>query len=218
MVFFRPESAINADSPTEVKAWEYLRLYAVDEMTPPAAEAALQEILGDEFSATSIWRRVLSQTMGCETAEEALQVLADVRAQLESPMPAASPTLSDAPPQLTSAEKELMDAVCDLQQLTLEFQNDADIVAAVCHEEAVEKGEVIEIDDDSEDEDDVPDMATVDILQLCQQLEKICLAKGQVDQSMVLAKELRQFRAHVQRDELLNSKQLTPAEAWGMKQ
>ncbi|KAJ7815536.1 hypothetical protein B0H13DRAFT_1924160 [Mycena leptocephala] len=177
-------------------------------MVLPTAEAALQEVLGDQFGATSIWHRVLNQIMGCQTADEALKVLADGRAQFDSPMPVASSALSDAPPQLTSAEKELVEAVCaamptfddlvdppeecDMGQSQFEFQNNADIIAAFHHEKAV-KGE------------------------LCQQLEKICLAKGQVDQSMVLAKELQQFCAHVQWDELLNSKQITLAEAWGMK-
>jgi hypothetical protein len=214
-------------------------------MTLPAAKAALHDFLGEEFTETSKWRKILGDLMACEDGDNALKVLADGKAQFHSPGDASAPDLplSNPPAQLASAETDLMEIVRDLhgwkristagmptikdlvdppeeheiRQSQFDFQTDAKIVAAVRQEEAIERGEVIEIIDDSDDEDLAPDMVTADVLELCQKLEKICLAKGQPDQSMALAQELRQFRAHVRRDELLNNKQITLAEAWGMK-
>ncbi|KAJ7798000.1 hypothetical protein B0H14DRAFT_3493064 [Mycena olivaceomarginata] len=155
---------------------------------------------------------------------QALKILTEGKAQFESSASISSTLISpvsNRPAQLTSAENKLMEAVKDLRdrrrisaasmptfedlvdppeerdigQLQFEFQNDAEIVAVVHHDQAVERGEVMEIDHDSDDKDSAPDMVTTDLLQLCQKLEKVCLSKGQPEQSMVLVKELRQFRA-----------------------
>ncbi|KAJ7833222.1 hypothetical protein B0H14DRAFT_2591584 [Mycena olivaceomarginata] len=205
-------------------------------MTLPAAEAALRDFLGEEFTETSKWRKILGDLMACEDGDDALKVLADGKAQFHSPGDASADLpLLNPPAQLTSAETDLMEIVrdlhgrkristagmptiedlvnppeeCEIEQSQFNFQTDAEIVAAIRQEKPLRGA--------SNDEDLAPDMATTDVLELCQKLEKICLAKGQPNQSMALAQELRQFRAHVRRDELLNNKQITLAEAWGMK-
>ncbi|KAJ7861116.1 hypothetical protein B0H14DRAFT_2576258 [Mycena olivaceomarginata] len=89
-----------------------------------------------------------------------------------------------------------------------EFSEDADIVAFVRHEEAVARGEIIEVDSDDEDEvedDPAPEMGTADV----------CLTKGDPTQSFELSQALRLFRGHVQREVVLNARQTTLEESWG---
>ncbi|KAJ7790602.1 hypothetical protein B0H14DRAFT_2625838 [Mycena olivaceomarginata] len=65
--------------------------------------------------------------------------------------------------------------------------------------------------------DNAATLGTAELLKLCQTLEKVCVAKGDPAQNMELSNALRIVRRHVQRGEMSNSKQLTLAEAWGVK-
>ncbi|KAJ7669570.1 hypothetical protein B0H17DRAFT_1142133 [Mycena rosella] len=96
--------------------------------------------------------------------------------------------------------------------------SDASIVAQVRHEAAVERGEIIEIDDEdeeSEDEQKSPEMTTAEVMKLCRTHKTVCLLKGDLTQSMELLHTLRQFRGNIQREETKNARQLTLSEAWG---
>ena len=80
----------------------------------------------------------------------------------------------DRPPTL----EEILDPVEEqvLRESPYTFEDgDAGIVAEVRREEAITKGEIIEVDSDSEDEEKVPDMSKADISNLCLQLEKVSL-------------------------------------------
>ncbi|KAJ7685869.1 hypothetical protein B0H17DRAFT_1137348 [Mycena rosella] len=96
--------------------------------------------------------------------------------------------------------------------------SDASIVAQVRHEAAVERGEIIEIDDEdeeSEDEQKSPEMTTAEVMKLCRTHKTVCLSKGDLTQSMELSRTLQQFRGNIQREETKNARQLTLSEAWG---
>ncbi|KAJ7671860.1 hypothetical protein B0H17DRAFT_1141401 [Mycena rosella] len=96
--------------------------------------------------------------------------------------------------------------------------SDASIVAQVRHEAAVERGEIIKIDDkdsESEDEEKSPEMTTAEVMKLCCTHKTACLSKGDLTQSMELSRALRQFRGNIQREETKNARQLTLSEAWG---
>ncbi|KAJ7874064.1 hypothetical protein B0H14DRAFT_3437982 [Mycena olivaceomarginata] len=121
------------------------------------------------------------------------------------------PTLED----LVDPEDE-----CDIGNAQFKVQTDAEIVAAVCYEEAVARGDVMEVDSEEEEEDEPegePDLTTAEMLSLFQKLEKACLTKGQPDQSIALADHLRRFRANVQREEFLAAKQVTLDDMWRRK-
>jgi hypothetical protein len=98
-----------------------------------------------------------------------------------------------------------------------QFTGDDDIVAYVRHEEAVARGEVIEVDDSDDEEESSPEMGSTDVLKLCATLEKVCLTKGDPTQSMELSQALWVFRGHLQREELFNARQTTLEESWGVK-
>ncbi|KAJ7670535.1 hypothetical protein B0H17DRAFT_1141764 [Mycena rosella] len=209
-------------------------------MTLPVVEKALREFLGDKFSVNSLWRMTLDRLIGCEDGDEALNVLTQAQSQVSG----STPALPSPPPQLVSMENDLMNKITilhqrkrittsgmptiddlvdpadehDVGQSEFDFQTDEQIVDAVRHEEAIARGDVMDVDDsDNEGEEETPDLSTAEILELCQKLEKACLMKGEPDQSMALTGHLRQFHANIRREEFLGAKQITLAEAWGRK-
>ncbi|KAJ6549490.1 hypothetical protein B0H10DRAFT_2242872 [Mycena sp. CBHHK59/15] len=114
MYYSSLDDSTKPDAPEDVKAWEFLRRFAVDEMTLPVAEEALQGFLGDKFSKTSIWRKTLGQLIGYEDGDEALKVLAQARSEFE---PISSFPAPHCPAdQLTSSENKLMEVIADLHQ------------------------------------------------------------------------------------------------------
>jgi hypothetical protein len=92
---------------------------------------------------------------------------------------------------------------------------DTEIVAEVRHQMAVESGEVIEVDSDSEAEDEgEADVGKAEMIRLCQQLEGLCIKYGATDSSLDLSRQLRRFRAYLRQEELKNASQKTLDVFW----
>ena len=71
---------------------------------------------------------------------------------------------------------------------------DQDIMAQVQHKIAVQKGEIIEIEDeDSDDEDNFLNVSHSDTIKLCDQLKKLSPKYGNSLTSLKLTKQLHQF-------------------------
>ncbi|KAG1854820.1 hypothetical protein DFJ58DRAFT_745637 [Suillus subalutaceus] len=92
---------------------------------------------------------------------------------------------------------------------------DMAIVVAVSREIAENQGEVIEADSDDDSEEDhdaAPEVSRVEALALCQRLEGACLQHGHSQDSthtLDLLKQIRRFRAQLQREELFHARQTT---------
>jgi len=91
---------------------------------------------------------------------------------------------------------------------------EAEIVAEVKHQMAIERGEIVEADNDDDDDgdektDDDTDLpvSTAEIMRLCEQVERLCFKHGAGESSLELPKHLRRFRAHLRHTELKNAKQ-----------
>ncbi|CAA7270543.1 unnamed protein product [Cyclocybe aegerita] len=147
----------------------------------------------------------------------------------------STPTKGRPPlPQLQSAEEDLMKVVQDLKArrriigapLTLEemlnpvggdeigerefhFEDDDEIMARVRHEQAVARGEVIELDSEDEEDDDHPRLSTREIMDLCTQLERACISENDPETSLDFLHGLRRFRIHLRRREAMGAKQTT---------
>ena len=234
-----PEESSVCSNPA---VWNIIREFATTEMTIPQVEKQLTDLLGNQYNDKD-WRPAIDAVNNAEgdvTATlEAVKELASTshlpRLTIRIPArPNQVPT-----PQLQSVEADLMNAVQELKKrnriygepLTLEelvnpieetqdgdspkeFDGDAEIVAEVKHQMAVERGEIIDVaDDDDEDdeEDDDKDLpvSTAEILQLCKQVERLCFKHGAGESSSELPKHLRRFRAHLLHAELKNAKQTT---------
>jgi len=93
--------------------------------------------------------------------------------------------------------------------------NDDKIIAQVCHEKALEQGEIIEIEsEEEEDEDMPPQVTTTKALEMCRILGSFCLNTG-AGSAMELSKALRCFRAEMSWKYMQNMKQPTLADLWG---
>jgi hypothetical protein len=219
-------------------AWEILRRFAGSDMTLPQAEAELSSHLGIRYRHKD-WSSALDAVMNAEgdtvKAQIAIQEIsvACERPKLTIRIPAARPL------QLVTMEQELMASVEELQkknrifgglpaieELTDPVQErevlehspyafpggDKDIVEQVLHEERVQRGEVIEVDNSDGDEDDNEDIdahvTRRDAIALVAQLERLTIKFGDVKDNVTeLSQKLRQFRVQLLRDDLLNSKQ-----------
>jgi hypothetical protein len=90
---------------------------------------------------------------------------------------------------------------------------DEEIVEQVQHQIAVDNGEVMVVDSESDGDNEVesePKLSTAEIMTMCQQLEGVCREKmGGSDCVYHLSQNLRRFRGYLRREELKNAKQMT---------
>ncbi|KAG2119173.1 uncharacterized protein F5147DRAFT_802054 [Suillus discolor] len=98
---------------------------------------------------------------------------------------------------------------------------DNEIVEEVRRQMAIERGDIIELDSDSEDGDEdenvTPEYTLTQVFMLCQQLEDACLQFGELELSFDLSKRLRAIRAGVRREEIRGAKQTTIDSYFGGK-
>ena len=233
------------DSPIAA-AWNVLEELATTDMTLPQAEDRLQSVLGDGY-VDEEWRPALCAVMAAENdVEAALNSISNLRltADLDRTIP-----ISDEPPaQSHNVEEDLLKCVARLKERnrifgpasTLEelvnpveeqeigedsrkFESDEDIVDAVRREEAITRGEIIEVDSDDEDDpghqvDDDADIGVTEMMALCQRLEKASLKGGTSNAlSYNVSQVLRRFRVELSRVQIQNAKQVTLTSLWGTK-
>jgi len=90
---------------------------------------------------------------------------------------------------------------------------DNEIVEEVRRQMAIERGDIMEVDSDSEDGDKAenvtPEYTFTQVFMLYQQLEDACLQFGELEVSFDLSKRLWAFRACVCREEIHGAKQTT---------
>ncbi|KAH7929555.1 DDE-domain-containing protein [Leucogyrophana mollusca] len=226
-------------------AWSIIREFANDDnMSLPAAEKRLAAHLGARYTDDD-WHPALKAVMDAERdavkANEAVERLAAAalrRTGLTLKIPARPQVQA---PQLVALEKDLMDSVENLknrkriigQPPTVDeilapveekevgdsvhrFEGgDTAIVAEAQRQLAVERGEVIEVDsDDEDDEDKAPVLSHADLTRICEQLEVACISYGDSESSLDLSRHLRRFRALIRHDELMNARQTTLNSFW----
>lgn len=109
---------------------------------------------------------------------------------------------------------ELVNPISESEQDELLADSSVEgIVQQVRLETAMANGEAVEVEDsDSDDECDgesAPTLSRRDLISLCQQLALNCMQYGDPQASLDLSDQLLKFRATLQREELLNSKQST---------
>ena len=95
----------------------------------------------------------------------------------------------------------------------LDFRSDADIVAAVHHEMAIERGEIEQ--EDGLDDEKEPERAALsqhEIIQLCKTLEKVSLLEVDAtfsSESLNLTSQLQKYQAHLQKMDIKSLQQST---------
>ena len=100
-------------------------------------------------------------------------------------------------------EREVGDSV------TMFPGGDEDIVAQVNYEMAVKRGEVVEIEDDDEDEEDTPNFTLTEMIKICETMEELTLAYGNPELRLGLSQGLRKFRVDLQKMQNATASQAT---------
>ena len=207
-------------------------------MTLPEAEARMKEILGTHYIDGN-WRPALEAVMNAEgdpdTAASAVEQLAQASScrtglKFKIWIPARQPLA-----QLTALEDEVATSIQDLktrnrifgeppsvdeflepakeQQVGESFEGGDEAIIAVVKQEMAEKaGQVIEVESESDEEDDPqPEVSRAEMLGLCQRLEGGCLQFGNADSTVPrdFMKQIRLFQAHLRCEELLHRMQTT---------
>ncbi|KAJ7790055.1 hypothetical protein B0H14DRAFT_2626414 [Mycena olivaceomarginata] len=198
-------------------------------MTMPQAQEELKKRLGEHYVEAD-WIEALSAIQVCE--EDIELSLEKVEKLVEAAQHVPQLTIKiSAASQIEVLERRLESLVVELKERkciigtppTLEeilnppeeleigedmftFEGgDAEIVATVQQQLAVEHGEieVIEVDsDESDDDEDTPHASSAKVQVLCEKLESLCVGHGG---SLDLQRQLRQFRGTLRRDKLLNA-------------
>ncbi|KAG1731309.1 hypothetical protein EDD22DRAFT_852902 [Suillus occidentalis] len=120
------------------------------------------------------------------------------------------------PDLISPTVEELLDPVEEREVGGHDYEfpgGDKDIVEEVQRQMAIERGDIIEVDSDSEeheeDEKTTLEYTFTEVIALSQQLEEACLQFGELGASFDLLKRLRAFRACVRREEIRGAKQRT---------
>ncbi|KIJ49862.1 hypothetical protein M422DRAFT_246227 [Sphaerobolus stellatus SS14] len=87
---------------------------------------------------------------------------------------------------------------------------DKEITEKVKYDLAVERGEIIEVEDDSEEEEDAEEIMSIkEVKRLCEIIEQECVRYALPEVGLELAGHLRRFWGHLQRVEDENARQTT---------
>jgi len=219
-------------------AWDLIHQYAVGMMSLPDVETALSTHLGDHYVNTN-WEPVLKAIMESEDDESALDAVATHRTATQSHsgikicIPARQ--LASAEAELMESVCWLkernrihgplpsVDNVVeppeerDLPEPVLDGSVGA-IADEVCREAAIANGEIADEADNGENDDEDSGEALAEavalphdkLIELCKQLEAGCMYYGGDAQfSFNLSRDLIKFRALLQWEALLTSKQTT---------
>ncbi|KAI6109416.1 hypothetical protein EDD16DRAFT_1522441 [Pisolithus croceorrhizus] len=191
-----------------LEAWSIIHQFAQDpDMTLPTAETKCQELLKDQF-VYEHWQGALNTVMDAEgdvtEAIAAVERLATATLH-HTGLTIKLPTHSCLP-QFTVLEEALTEPLPTLDEILdpkeeqeigesqYQFEGgDAEIVAMVQHELAVKQGEIVEIQSDDEDEEILVTPSTTDLIQMCKTLEVACVAAGDEDSTLDLARSLQKW-------------------------
>ena len=214
-------------------AWDFIHQYATGTISLPNVETALHMHLGDRYVNTD-WAPVLKAVMESEDNESALDAVSTHRTATQS---RSSIKICIPARQLTSAEGELMESVRQLKERNrihgplppvnevVEPPEERDlpepvlvgsveaIADEVRRETAITNGEIVDVDNGENDDEDNAEAGALprdELIKLCKQLEASCMYYGGDAQfSFNLSCDLIKFRALLQREALLTSKQTT---------
>ncbi|KAJ3745122.1 hypothetical protein DFH05DRAFT_1524784 [Lentinula detonsa] len=233
-----------------IEGWKILQTFVVTtSMTLPQAEDALKEVFGAQYK-DEVWRSMLSKITSQEPDSDRGPILAEIETHLQSLHPSSTVEtgMPSSSAEISPVETELMDAVSllkkrnrifgplptleelvnpaeekDIGESAYQFGENAEekIVKQVRYEEAVKRGEIVEIEEDEEDEEESsPDVSLSELLKNLKLVEEQC-GTGCIEDAAVaedalhLIDQMRRFRGQVQKLQDVNSKQSSILQFFG---
>lgn len=210
------------------KGWNVINTFASSGMTLPQAEDVLKKIFGDQYN-DDYWRPALKIVTETEPDEDVHSLINALQEKSRSQNQAFIPTeYCEVAAEVTSSIKELerrnrifegaptadayIEPEIEREVEVLPIRTDDQLVAEVLREQAVERGEIVEEEDDScGDEEAESEMSTRDVLLCMTNLRKALLSRG--DLCVRTAKMLALAQDEVAREEMRNARQTT-LEEW----
>jgi len=209
------------------RGWNIIYKFADSpEMTLPQAEDSLKEILGDQYNDDD-WRPALKVATETEPGEDIHSL---IKALQQTSNPKKSPftptEYTNVAAEVTSTIKELerrkqifdgapsadayIEPEIEREVDVVSVRTDDELVAEVLREQAIERGEIVEEDDEC-DEEEEPEMTIKEILSSVTKLRRALLSQGDV--CVRTAKMLVQVQEEIAREEIRNARQTT-LERW----
>ena len=206
------------------RGWGVIHKFAdsSSRMTLPQAEDSLKEIFGDRYNDDD-WRptlKIVTETVPDEDVHSLIKALQEKSRAKKQPF---------IPTEYAEVAAKVAAAIKELEQRNLIFEGapsadafiepeietevevvpirtDDKLVSEVLREQAIEKGEIVEVEDD-ECEEEEPEMAVREILLSISKLRKALLSQG--DHCVRTAKMLALAQDEIAREETKNARQTT---------
>ena len=207
------------------KGWNVIRTFADSSsgMTLPQAEDSLKKIFGDQYDDDN-WRPALKIVTETESDEDVHALIKALREKSSSNEQTFIPSeYIEAAAEVTSAIKELkrrnrifegapsaddfIEPEIEREVEVAPIRTDDELVAEVAREKAIERGEIIEVEDDEGEEEEEPGMSIREIMSSVTKLRKALLVRGEL--CVRTAKMLALVQDEVAREEIRNARQTT---------
>jgi len=206
------------------RGWNVIHKFAdpPSGMTLPQAEDSLKEVFGNQYNDDD-WRPALTLVTETEPDEDIHSLIKALR---EKPSRGSQPF---TPNEYTEVAAEVTSEIKELERRNRIFEGapsadayiepdverevevdqirtDDELVAEVVREQAIERGEIVEKEDE-ECEEEEPEMTTREIMSSITRLRKALLTRG--DLCVRTAKMLALAQDEVAREEMRNARQMT---------
>jgi len=210
------------------KGWNVIYAFAdsASGMTLPQAEDSLKKIFGDQYD-DDYWRPALKVVTETEPDEDVHSL---VKALQQKSSPKEKPFI---PTEYAEVAAEVASSIKELEQRKRIFEGapsadafiepeierevevvpvrtDDELFAEVMREQAIERGEIVEEDDECDDEEE-PEMTTKEILSSMAKLRRTLLSRGDI--CVRTAEMLALAQDEVARQDIRNARQTT-LEQW----
>jgi hypothetical protein len=213
------------------KGWKVIHTFAdpSSSMTLPQAEESLKQIFGDQYNDNE-WRPALKVVTETEPDEDtyslikALQEESCTRGHLFVPA-----EYTEVAARVSAVISELegrnrifegapsadayIEPDVEKEVEATPIRTDDELVAEVLREQAIESGEIIEVEDNESEEDDEPEMTTNEILLSISKLRKALLTRGEI--CIHTTRILAQAQDEILSEQIRNARQTTLGDWWG---
>ena len=206
------------------RGWNVIHKFADSSsgMTLPQAEDSLKEIFGDRYDDDD-WRPALKIMTETEPDEDVHSLIKALQEKSHAKKQPFIPTeYAEVATKVAAAIKELeqrnrifegapsadafIEPEIETEVEVVPIRTDDELVSEVLREQAIEKGEIVEVEDDEYEEEE-PEMAVREILLSISKLRKALLSRG--DHCVRTAKMLALAQDEIAREEMKNAQQTT---------
>lgn len=207
------------------KGWKVIYRFADSSsgMTLPQAEDLLKEIFGDQYCDDD-WRPVLSAITETEPDQDVLSLIKGIQEKSRIKNQSFVPTeYIVVATEVASAIKELeqrnrifegapsadafIEPEVEREVEVVPIRTDDELVAEVLRERAIEKGEIVEVEEDEHEEDEEPAMTMREVLFSISKLRQALLSRGNI--CIRASKMLAQAQDEIAREEMRSARQRT---------